>query len=75
MNIFIGLFEHQQYSSLISFLGFHLLWVFSGKIDVMIIETPTRRERKMQNFELKSYISPILLPFLPWHLVTFNRGL
>ena len=45
MNIFIGLFEHQQYSSLISFLGFHLLWVFSGKIDVMIIETPTPREK------------------------------
>ena len=62
MNIFIGLFEHQQYSSLISFLGFHLLWVFSGKIDVMIIvmiiETPTRRKRKMRNFESKSHIPP-----------------
>ena len=58
MNIFIGLFEHQQYSSLISFLGFHLLWVFSGKIDVVIIETPTPHERKMRNFESKSHISP-----------------
>ena len=28
------------------------------KIDVMIIKIPTRRERKMRDFESKSHISP-----------------
>ena len=28
------------------------------KIDVMITKTPTRRERKMRDFESKSHISP-----------------
>ena len=51
MNIFIQLFEHQQWSSLISFLGFLLLWVLSGKVLPKNEDERGRNTVRGKNFE------------------------
>ena len=64
MNIFIQLFEHQQWSSLISFLGFLLLWVLSGKVLPQNKDARGRNVTQGKNFESK-------IPHFPHFMTIF----